>query len=152
MLESPSQGLKSTLPVIFAPVPPGLREFAGPELLPHQFIVAVSWPVAWLFWMPVVSPEKLSLVAVRFEVSFALEPTTMPVVAPIVLSVIVAEPSFSTEAPTLKPVMATLSAERLPPLTSIAVNAIRAVQGHARNRDSGPVRDLDLVAARTGRR
>ena len=46
----------------------------------------------------------------------------MPVVAPIVLSVIVAEPSFSTEAPTLKPVMATLSAERLAPLTSIAVD------------------------------
>src|SRR5271157_41029 len=102
MFVSPSQGLKLTLPITFAPVPLGLLVLVGPVLLPHQSIVAVSGPLDWLLCTPTVSPAKLSFVAVRVEVSLEPEPTRMPVVEPlIVLAVIVTAPPFSTETPTL---------------------------------------------------
>src|SRR5271157_3458332 len=102
MFVSPSQGLKLTLPITFAPVPPGLLGLVGPVLLPHQSMVAVSGPLDWLLCTPTVSPAKLSFVAVSVEVSLEPEPTRIPVVElPIVLAVIVAEPACSTETPTL---------------------------------------------------
>src|SRR5271166_1390845 len=102
MFASPSQGLKLTLPIAFAPVPPGFPALFGPVLLPHQSIEVVTCRPDWLFCTPTVSPAKLSLSAVRVEESLEPQPTRIPVVEPlIVLAVMLTEPAFSTETPTL---------------------------------------------------
>ena len=80
MFASPSQGLKLTLPIDGRAGAAGLAELVGPVLLPHQSSVALSGPPVWLFCTPTVSPAKLSLLAVRVEVSLEPEPTRMPVV------------------------------------------------------------------------
>ena len=87
----PIHGLKVTLAETLEPVPPGLAVPGGPYLLPHQSSVATTAydvPVSTLVTPAVVLPERSSSWAVTMLVSLESKPTDMPVLLPVIESLL----------------------------------------------------------------